>query len=71
MRSTGYLKHLNGAAAPSKLAEGIFENKNVGYVWLDLYIGSLMHYGDESTGGWGAHEEIWTRMLKLWASLVK
>ncbi len=71
LRVRGYqeLRHLNGVAAPSELAQGISENKALDYFWVDLHIGTLMRYGDESTGNWGAHE-VWTRTLEPWESLV-
>jgi hypothetical protein len=50
----------DSAATPSELAQGISDNKALDYFWVDLHIGTLMRYGDESTGNWSAHE-IWTR----------
>lgn len=47
--------------------QGISENIALDYFWVDLYIGTLMRYGDESTGNWGAHK-IWSRTLELYTS---
>jgi len=66
----GTLAKFNGADNIATLVEGMHNEKDLDYFWLDLIIGVRLHYGNGSSRSWSA-PDIWVKALQPWVEFVR
>ena len=64
------LAKFNRTVSIADLMEGIIDEKDLDYFWMDMVIGVRLRYGDGLSPGWNA-SDIWAKALQPWVEFVR
>lgn len=67
---TEVLQGLDECTTLGQLARGLEERRELDWIWVNLFIGVKLRYGDEQTGTWRARD-IWRNAMEPWAEWVR
>ena len=62
---TEVLQDLDECTSLGELARGLEERSALDWIWVNLFIGLKLRYGDEKTGTWRARD-IWRNAMEPW-----